>query len=412
MLYIKYCACSYFIIHDPTILALLNANIAPAHFLPTRPRDICLVSDCAVCADGYGRGVSYSCHFCDDTAAHVLIAMGVLFTLVMLFFLLLAVVFLIGGLDAIDSVRQTVTRNIPFGSNASAASGIPVPDPTLNGRPLPKLGPRTDTVDTDVAPSYDMATGFQRSGGGGGANSYDRPFQFRHSDSDDLERTYERRLGTDGGVGAGAVAGAHIDGVSVVRGVEVEAQGGGKSPCWGLGDMVKRLLSRLPLNKLKILVVVWQILAVFSSITGVEFPASYATFLSWISVVNLDLGNIFSASCVVHSVNFYARLLLATVGPLVLAGVLVLTYHMAKHRSGIGSAGVIARRAAWSRHVAAGLLLTFLVSSESSLACDVVCGTFGRSSLFYEGEACCGRKFVCTLKLVASLSRRVVVISL
>ncbi|CAN0576978.1 unnamed protein product, partial [Laminaria digitata] len=109
--------------------------------------------------------------------------------------------------------------------------------------------------------------------------------------------------------------------------------------------------------KLKILVVVWQILAVFSSITGVEFPASYARFLSWISVVNLDIGSIFSASCVLPPVNFYASLLVTTLAPLVLAAGLVLTYQTAKHRAGIGSAGVTARRAAWSRHVAAGLLL-------------------------------------------------------
>ncbi|CAN0564795.1 unnamed protein product, partial [Laminaria digitata] len=70
--------------------------------------------------------------------------------------------------------------------------------------------------------------------------------------------------------------------------------------------------------KLKILVVVWQILAVFSSITGVDFPASYSTFLSWISMVNLDIGSIFSASCIVPSVNFYANLLSTTLAPLVL----------------------------------------------------------------------------------------------
>ena len=78
-------------------------------------------------------------------------------------------------------------------------------------------------------------------------------------------------------------------------------------------------------------------------------------------MVNLDIGSIFSASCVLPSINFYLSLLATTLGPLVLTAVLVLTYHMAKARAGIGRAGVMARRAAWSRHVAAGLLLTFLV---------------------------------------------------
>ena len=122
------------------------------------------------------------------------------------------------------------------------------------------------------------------------------------------------------------------------------------------------------MDKLKILVAVWQILVVFSSITGVDFPAPYSQFLSWISVVNLDIGSIFSASCVLPSVNFYARLLITTLAPLALATGLVLTYQMAKYRAGIGSAGVIARRAAWSRHVSAVLILTFLVSLYRSVS--------------------------------------------
>ncbi|CAM9547013.1 unnamed protein product, partial [Laminaria digitata] len=103
--------------------------------------------------------------------------------------------------------------------------------------------------------------------------------------------------------------------------------------------------------KLKILVVVWQILTLSSSITGVEYPESYTIFLSWIEVVNLDIGHIFSASCVLPSANFYARLLLTTLTPLVLAVGLLLTYYVAKRRAGIGSAGVVKKRAAWSRHV-------------------------------------------------------------
>ncbi|CAN0556127.1 unnamed protein product, partial [Laminaria digitata] len=84
---------------------------------------------------------------------------------------------------------------------------------------------------------------------------------------------------------------------------------------------------------IKILVGVWQILAVFSSITGVEFPASYALFLSWINVLNFDLGYIVSASCVLPSVNFYQSLLATTLGPFVAAAGLMLTYRMAKRRS-------------------------------------------------------------------------------
>ncbi|CAM9808689.1 unnamed protein product, partial [Laminaria digitata] len=126
----------------------------------------------------------------------------------------------------------------------------------------------------------------------------------------------------------------------------------------------------------KILLVVWQILAGFSSITGVEFPASYSMFLWLINVVNFDIGQTFWTSCILPSVNFYARLLATTLAPLVVVAGLVLTYQMAKRRAGIGSAGVIARRAAWSRHAATGLLLTFLVYTSAStlvfqtFACD------------------------------------------
>ncbi|CAM9298394.1 unnamed protein product, partial [Laminaria digitata] len=90
--------------------------------------------------------------------------------------------------------------------------------------------------------------------------------------------------------------------------------------------------------------------------------------LAWVNIANFDIGDLFSASCLLPSVNFYQRLLAATLTPLLLAGGLVLTYRMAKRRAGIGSTAVIASRAAWSRHVAAGLLLTFLVFTSASTA--------------------------------------------
>ena len=51
--------------------------------------------------------------------------------------------------------------------------------------------------------------------------------------------------------------------------VKEDIDGGRKSTCCGVGDKFEGCVSRLPLDKLKILVVVWQMLAVFSSITGV-----------------------------------------------------------------------------------------------------------------------------------------------
>ena len=345
-----------------------------------QPRGAGVLPDCAVCYDGYGSGVSNSCHPCDDTKAHLLIAMGVLFCLVLLLLLFLAIVFLIGGLDAIDIVRQSVGRKFSVGSKASS-TGPPVSETRSQERCRP--------LDVTVAPAYSFASEAKLGDGGGGedAPGRTRVFPTTHSDSDDMDRTFTRALGPDVGTGAGvklsdgmgrypsrnpgmsadrqarlaAVSDSGVGGAQAIASEESDADGGEKPKGCGLGAKLKRYVSRLPLDKLKILVVVWQILAVFSSITGVEFPASYARFLSWISVVNLDIGSIFSASCVLPSVNFYTRLLVTTLAPLGLAAELVLTYQTAKARAGIGSAGVIARRTAWSRHVAAGLLLSFLV---------------------------------------------------
>ena len=364
---------------DPALLT--SSTIANA---------IDILSDCAVCTDGYGKGVSNTCHACDDTTAHVLIAMGTLFSLVALLFLLLAVVFLIGGLDAIDVFRQSVSKKIAFGSNPSA-SGIHAPKfSSSEGRHDSASRTGSNPVDASVTSAFALPTNAKHGGGAAGIGRRQVIFPTNYSEQlDESGQTYARPLGSvvgsgielsnitgnnaprEGGMPARRQArfsndaAGGVDGGQANRRVDVEATGGGAKPvCCGFGEKVKFWLSRLPLDKLKILVVVWQILTVFSSITGVEFPASYSRFLSWISVVNLDIGNIFSASCILPSANFYVRLVVTTLSPLLLAAALVLTYRMAKRRAGIGRAGVIARRAAWSRHVAAGLLLTFLVSLD------------------------------------------------
>ena len=294
------------------------------HLTCHRPRSrfIVVPSDCAVCDTGYGRGIAHTCHYCDNTMARMLVAMGTLFFLVGFLVLVLAVIFLIGGLDAIGVVRQSVGRTLTVGNKSPGRA-----------RPIP--------VTCMSEPPYNAADDFDLTYGGcpasGTASTYRRP-----KDS--------------------AIAGRSANGEQANKSVDADAGSGGRSGSGWVGDTVKSWVSRLPLDKLKIIVVVWQILTGFSNITGVEYPDSYSTFLSWLNVVNLDLGSIVSASCVLPSANFYLSLLLTTLTPLGLAALLVLTFHMAKHRAGIGSAGAIARRAAWSRHVAAGLLLTFLVS--------------------------------------------------
>ena len=355
------------------------------------------LSDCAVCTDGYGKGVSSTCHSCNDANTPLLYVAGTMFSLAMLLLLVVSVVFLIGGLDAIDTVQHSLTRT--FSENSPRADSRDVFGPPVfdfaSARKTSKVGPRAKSRSKLACPTSALTFDVERCGG----KDWAKTARISSSDSDHPCGTYQMRtepLGVVDGVGfelsgetskdvttmkdvpapRGArqmlVAGLAVGGPHADMDVDVNFTRRGASRCCGFAEKGNHWISVLPLDKLRILVVVWQIIAVCSSITGVEFPVSYTRFLSWITVVNLDIGSIFVASCLLPSVNFYVRLLLTTLSPLGLAAVLLLTYHLAKIRAGIGSAGVIARRAAWSRHVAAGLLLTFLVRCSESLASSVV----------------------------------------
>lgn len=355
---------------------------------PPQPRDfVGNSSDCAVCTSGYRKGVGNTCHSCNDANTPVLIVAGTLFMLVVLLLLVVAVMFLIGGLDAIDTVHLSFSRTFSEkGSRTDLrdALGSPVVD-FVSARKTSKIGPRVKSMREMVVPRFTLASEVERCGGEDCENT--RSIYWSDSgNAGGISRTHTGHAGVADEAGVElpnlasrhsldnedmptprrdqkvAVAGIPVGGKHDGTGEDVGSSDGGTSKCCGLGQKTKHWISILPLDKLKILVVVWQILAVCSSITGVEFPNSYRRFLSGIAVVNLDIGSILSASCLLPDVDFYVRLLVTTLSPLVLAAVLVLTYHLAKRRAGLGRAGVIARRAAWSRHVAAGLLLTFLVS--------------------------------------------------
>ena len=359
-------------------------------------------------------------------------------------FLVLAVVFLIGGLDAVEEVRRSVSRTLSVSSTmapgfwkAARESPIPQRRPSLSSSNASACETAAGRgIAADFAPAFaqappplvaalqDEEEGDHEAKDGFRDDPHQRkvrvaPIDFSENGSVPLRtatamtvtttntRSHETAVGQGfgddglllahrttasygnrsvarpaagagggregGGGGGGEGGGAAIpENGGVRRPGEVGGQNEGglsssssssSSRCCGLGDKIKRWAARIPLDKLKILVVVWQILTVFPSITGADFPASYARFLSWVDIVNLDVGAIFSGSCILPDVNFYQRLLLTTLAPLVLALVLVCTFQMAKRRAGIGSASVIAKRAAWSRHMAAGLLLTFLVSA-------------------------------------------------
>ena len=62
------------------------------------------------------------------------------------------------------------------------------------------------------------------------------------------------------------------------------------------------------------------------------YPDQYEAFLSSITSINLDIGSILSNSCIVKT-DFYDRLLLATVGPLVALSALIGTSFVGRRRN-------------------------------------------------------------------------------
>ena len=103
-------------------------------------------------------------------------------------------------------------------------------------------------------------------------------------------------------------------------------------------------------------------MAQFSGVVNAQYPTAYENFLATLSVVNLNLGSILSLSCVVET-NFYARLVLATIAPIVVLGVLVITYRVAVIRN---NHSIHAMRVVWNKHLALGLFLIFAVYSSVS----------------------------------------------
>jgi hypothetical protein len=157
-------------------------------------------------------------------------------------------------------------------------------------------------------------------------------------------------------------------------------------------------LKALPWSKLRTPVVVYQILTQFVNITGLQMPDLYKDFLAWIDVINLNIGWTFSVGCVT-SINFYNKLLVTTLTPLVLTGILFLTYKVACHRSMViafddnptaAAAAASSMKARThrlekvrARHRLAFLVMTFLIYATVSttvfqtFACDNTKGLGG-----------------------------------
>ena len=71
-----------------------------------------VLSDCAVCAEGYGRSLSNTCHSCSGALAWLLVVACTGFFVLALVLLLLTAVFFVGGRDGIKATRQSVVRKL------------------------------------------------------------------------------------------------------------------------------------------------------------------------------------------------------------------------------------------------------------------------------------------------------------
>lgn len=110
----------------------------------------------------------------------------------------------------------------------------------------------------------------------------------------------------------------------------------------------------------------------FTSVASVTFPSLYESFLGYIDVVNLDLAWMLSAGCLIDA-DFYDSLLVSTMGPLAVAGLVLLSREATRR----GCPADQDRRSKNERqHASVMFWISFLVYSTSSatifqtFACD------------------------------------------
>ena len=72
--------------------------------------------------------------------------------------------------------------------------------------------------------------------------------------------------------------------------------------------------------------------AQFVSVANVQYPHEYQRFLDGVKLLDVDLGWMLSASCVVD-IDFHDRLLFATIGPIAIIILLGMTYYIAARRN-------------------------------------------------------------------------------
>eukprot|EP00752_Nemacystus_decipiens_P018764 g16824.t1 len=133
-----------------------------------------------------------------------------------------------------------------------------------------------------------------------------------------------------------------------------------------VGCIRRKLLRAVPVQALKIVTVVWQILTQFADAANVTYPGVYQDFLNAIDVINFDLGSALAAGCLWSGVDFHGRLLVSTLGPLIVVAFLGMTYLIAVRRNGGAAGDAEAVEQIRQKHQAALLLVTFFVYSSVS----------------------------------------------
>lgn len=100
----------------------------------------------------------------------------------------------------------------------------------------------------------------------------------------------------------------------------------------------------------------------YSDVAGIKYPAAYQEFLGMIDLVNCDLGFILSFACI-YDTNFYDRLLMATLGPVIIMFALGCTYVVAVWRNRASEEAVATVK---NRHLSIALFVIFVVYATVS----------------------------------------------
>ncbi|CBJ33129.1 asn/thr-rich large protein family protein [Ectocarpus siliculosus] len=213
---------------------------------------------CAVCETGFGKGMADECHSCTAGFKGGMYFLLAVVLLAMVVVVVLLAIYLVGGKSAVSS---TVVNTKESALRIQHRGSVLLTRSVDNARP--DFGGLSD------GPPI-----------GGSAVSTNSP------GTEHKAAPPEVSAGQSRGQGNSRAGNDKDDDASPRR--------------------VANLLTALPLSKLKIVI----------DITKAPFPPIYEKFLSIIGIFSFDLGWILSAACLTTGIDFYDKLLMVTIGPL------------------------------------------------------------------------------------------------